>query len=80
METVMDPIAIARAAISAPVKRRRRFGRRHLALAGLALAVTLGGTGYGRYWWSVGRYARARRPQNLEPFSIRTSSSRSAGT
>jgi len=56
METVMDPIAIARAAISAPVKRRRRFGRRQLALAGLALAVTLGGTGYGRYWWSVGRF------------------------
>jgi hypothetical protein len=27
-----------------------------LALAGLALAVTLGGTGYGRYWWSVGRF------------------------
>jgi membrane fusion protein (multidrug efflux system) len=25
-------------------------------LAGLALAVTLGGIGYGRYWWTVGRF------------------------
>src|SRR6516164_5811366 len=56
METVMDTIALERAATSAPVKSRLQFGRRHLALAGLALALTLGGVGYGRYWWSVGRF------------------------
>jgi membrane fusion protein (multidrug efflux system) len=56
METVMDPIVLERAATAAPVKRRLRFGRRHLALAGLALAMTLGGIGYGRYWWTTGRF------------------------
>jgi len=52
----METIALERAATSAPVKSRLQFGRRHLALAGLALALTLGGVGYGRYWWSVGRF------------------------
>src|SRR5437870_1466402 len=56
METVMDTIVLERAATSTPVKSRLQFGRRHLALAGLALAITLGGVGYGRYWWSVGRF------------------------
>ena len=28
-----------------------RLGRKQLALAGLALAITVGGIGYGRYWW-----------------------------
>jgi membrane fusion protein, multidrug efflux system len=52
----MDTIAIERAATATPVRSRLQFGRRHLALAGLALAITLGGIGYGRYWWSVGRF------------------------
>ena len=52
----METIALERAATSAPVKSRLQFRRRHLALAGLALALTLGGVGYGRYWWSVGRF------------------------
>jgi membrane fusion protein, multidrug efflux system len=52
----MDTIALERAATSATVNSRPRFGRRQLALAGLALAVTLGGIGYGRYWWNVGRF------------------------
>src|SRR5260370_6238117 len=56
METVMDTIVLERAATSTPVKSRLQFGRRHLALAGLALAITLGGVGYGRHWWSVGRF------------------------
>jgi membrane fusion protein (multidrug efflux system) len=56
METVMDTIVLDRVATSAPMKSRLQFGRRHLALAGLALAITLGGIGYGRYWWSVGRF------------------------
>src|SRR5260370_11502605 len=56
METVMDTIVLERAATSTPVKSRLQFGRRHLALAGLAPAVTLGGVGYGRDWWRVGRF------------------------
>ena len=53
---MMDTIVLERAATPAIVKSRPRFGRRQLAVAGLALAVTLGGIGYGRYWWNVGRF------------------------
>src|SRR5215471_5816165 len=53
---MMDTIVLERAATPSIVKSRPRFGRRQLALAGLALAVTLGGIGYGRYWWNVGRF------------------------
>jgi membrane fusion protein, multidrug efflux system len=38
------------------VKRRVKFGLKRLALACLALAVTLGGVAYGRHWWTVGRF------------------------
>jgi membrane fusion protein (multidrug efflux system) len=56
MEAVMDTIVLERVATAAPVKRRLRFGRKQLALAGLALAIILGGIGYGRYWWTTGRF------------------------
>lgn len=52
----MDTIVLERAATSAPVKSRLQFGRRHLALAGLALAIALGASGYARYWWTDGRF------------------------
>ena len=52
----MDTIVFERAATAAPVKTRPRFGRKQLALAGLVLAITLGGSEYGRYWWTVGRF------------------------
>jgi membrane fusion protein, multidrug efflux system len=52
----MDTIVVERAVASAPPKRGLRIGRWHLAVAGLALAITLGGIGYGRYWWNVGRF------------------------
>jgi len=52
----MDTIVLERAATPTIVKSRPRFGRRQLALAGFALAVALGGIGYGRYWWHVGRF------------------------
>src|SRR6516164_9143248 len=56
METVMDSIALERAATSAPVNSRRQFGRKHLAIASLAVAIVAGGIGYGRYWWNIGRF------------------------
>jgi membrane fusion protein, multidrug efflux system len=52
----MDTIAIQRAATAIPAKRRPKFGLKRLALTGLALAITLGGIAYGRYWWAVGRF------------------------
>jgi membrane fusion protein, multidrug efflux system len=52
----METIVLERAATSAPVKSRLQFGGKQLAIAGLALAVTLGGIGYGRYWWTTGRF------------------------
>jgi hypothetical protein len=57
----MDPIVLERAAIATPVKRRRRFRRKHLALAGLALVIALGSIGHGRYWWTTGLYRNNRR-------------------
>jgi membrane fusion protein (multidrug efflux system) len=56
MEAIMDTVVLEWAATAAPVKRRLRFGRKQLALAGLALAIALGGIGYGRYWWTTGRF------------------------
>jgi membrane fusion protein (multidrug efflux system) len=56
METVMDTIVLERVATSTPVKSRLPFGRKQLALAGLALAIVFGGIGYSRYWWTVGRF------------------------
>ena len=52
----MDTITIERAATAIPARRRLKFGLKHLALACLALAVTLGGIAYGHYWWTVGRF------------------------
>ena len=52
----MDTIAMQRAATATSVKTRLQFGGKRLALAALALAIILGGTAYGRYWWTVGRF------------------------
>jgi membrane fusion protein (multidrug efflux system) len=56
MEAIMDTVVLERETTSAPAKRRLRFGPKQLALAGLVLAIILGGIGYGRYWWTTGRF------------------------
>ncbi len=52
----MDTVVLDRVATDSPVKIRRKLRRKTLVVAGLALAVALGGAGYGRYWWSTGRF------------------------
>jgi membrane fusion protein, multidrug efflux system len=52
----MDTVVFERRALAAPVRRHLKFERKTLALAGLALALTTGGVGYGRYWWDTGRF------------------------
>jgi membrane fusion protein, multidrug efflux system len=56
MDAVTDTTVLERATTSAPVRGRLQFARKHLVLAGLALAITLSGIGYGRYWWTTGRF------------------------
>src|SRR3977135_2292811 len=56
METKMSTIAIAPSATAAEITSRARGARKQLALAGLAVAITLGGIGYGRYWWETERF------------------------
>src|SRR5260370_696096 len=56
METKMSTIAIERSATAGEITSRARVGRKELALAGLAVAITLGGIGYGRYWWETERF------------------------
>ncbi len=52
----MDTIVLERVATDAPVRYRPKFTRKTLALAGLVLALILGGAGYGHYWWTTGRF------------------------
>src|SRR6266446_9860729 len=56
METKMSTIAIERSATAGEITSKLRIGRKQLVLAGLAIAITLGGIGYGRYWWETGRF------------------------
>src|SRR5258707_10399307 len=56
METKMSTIAIERSQTAGEITSRARVGRKQLALAGLAVAITLGGIGYGRYWWETERF------------------------
>ena len=52
----MSTVTLDRVAAAPAVKTRLLLGRKTLALAGLALAILLGGVGYGRYWWNTGRF------------------------
>jgi membrane fusion protein, multidrug efflux system len=56
MDTIIDTAVLERAATAAPVRHHLKFGRKTLVLAGLALALAVGGIGYGRYWWTTGRF------------------------
>src|SRR5258707_3606814 len=56
METKTSTIAIERSATGGEITSRARVGRKQLALAGLAVAIALGGIGYGRYWWETARF------------------------
>jgi membrane fusion protein (multidrug efflux system) len=59
MEIDMNTIAIERAATGTAAAARLRLAPKHLALIGLALAVALGGAGYGHKWWTVGRFVES---------------------
>ena len=52
----MSTVAIERSATAPTPAIGLRFGRKHLAIAGFALAVALGGAEYGHRWWTVGRF------------------------
>jgi membrane fusion protein (multidrug efflux system) len=54
MESVMDTVVLERATTTP--KRNLKFGRKTLLLTGLALALIVGSVGYGRYWWTTGRF------------------------
>jgi membrane fusion protein (multidrug efflux system) len=55
----MDALVQERVGRFVPVRRRLKLGRKTLAFAGLALAIVAGGIGYGRYWWTEGRFAES---------------------
>ncbi len=52
----MSTVVIERSATTGKAMSRFGRGRKQLILAGLAIAITLGGIGYGRYWWETGRF------------------------
>jgi hypothetical protein len=58
----MDTLVLERAATELPAETRPKLSRKNLAIAGLALAVSLGGIGYGRYWWRLCENARSGGP------------------
>ena len=52
----MSSLALRRAAVLLPGGNLVRLTRKQLVLAGLALLLVAGAGGYGRYWWSTGRF------------------------
>jgi membrane fusion protein (multidrug efflux system) len=51
----MSSTALWRSAIALPGRTRLRLGRKHLLIA-LGLLVTVAAAGYGRHWWTTGRF------------------------
>ena len=52
----MPSLALRRAAVLLPGRHIVRLTRKQLVLAGIALLLVAGAGGYGRYWWSTGRF------------------------
>ncbi len=52
----MSSLALRRAATALPGRQLIRATRRQLALAGLALLLTVGAAAYGWHWWTLGRF------------------------
>jgi membrane fusion protein (multidrug efflux system) len=52
----MSDIAEPRAAVALPDRVRIRISRKRLLLGAAALLVVTGAAGFGRYWWTAGRF------------------------
>jgi membrane fusion protein (multidrug efflux system) len=52
----MSDIAEPRAAVALPGRARTRISRKRLLLAVLGLLIVAGAAGFGRYWWTTGRF------------------------
>jgi membrane fusion protein (multidrug efflux system) len=52
----MSSIALRRAATRLPGRSLVRLSRKQLLLAALAILVAAAAVGYGRYWWTTGRF------------------------
>jgi membrane fusion protein, multidrug efflux system len=55
----MSDIAEPRAAVALSDRGRFRISRKRLILAVLGLLIVAGAAGYGRYWWTTGRFVEA---------------------
>jgi len=51
----MSSIALWRSAIALPGRTRLRLGKKHLIVA-LGALLTVAAAGYGRHWWTTGRF------------------------
>jgi membrane fusion protein, multidrug efflux system len=56
MEKVMDTVVLERATTTTRARRHLKIGRKSFLLSCIALALTVGSVGYGRYWWTTGRF------------------------
>jgi membrane fusion protein (multidrug efflux system) len=52
----MSDIAEPRAAVALPDRVRFRISRKRLLLGALGLLIVAGAAGFGRYWWTTGRF------------------------
>ena len=52
----MSSLAFRRTAVRLPSATLARITRKRLLLVGLALVIATGGTSFGRYWWTTGRF------------------------
>jgi len=59
MSSPMADIAEPREAVALPGRVRLRLSRKQLLLAALALLIVVGAAGFGRYWWTTGRFVES---------------------